>query len=220
MADQGAEHWLIAGQSAGAAAGRLDQGVEVWWRVVRERIAFRVAPDELDRIEFGGIRRQQLDSHAGMGDEPALDDFRAVGIAAILDDSERRPDQSRQVPEKGANAEGIDARLGGQAKTALHAVAAGRNHQGRNDGDLLARPPALIQHGRLAARRPRATHERGDQDARLVNEDQRGAAARGVFFTTGHRAFTHWAIAASSRSMARRAGCGGLHPNACSTRPI
>ena len=121
----------MAGQSAGASSGRLDQGVEIRWRIGGERIALRVAPDELDRIEFGCRGRQEFDPHAGMGGEPALDELRAVRIAAIPGAGNRRPDLSRQGPEKGPDPDGIDARIGGQANAALDAVAAGRNHQGR-----------------------------------------------------------------------------------------
>ena len=59
-----------------------------------------------------------------------------------------------------------------------------RTHQPRvrrDERHFLPRAAALTQDRRLAARRPGAAHERGDQDPRVINEDQRDAAARGVF---------------------------------------
>lgn len=219
MLEQCAEHALIAGEAAGAAPGRAHERLEIRRRAVGERIAFRVTPDELDRIEFGRVGRQEFHAHAGMGDQPALDEFAAMCVAAIPDDRRGRADQPRQVPKKGAHANGVEARIGRETKQTADAVPTGRNHQGRDDRDFLSRPAALVQDRRLAPRRPRAADERGNQHARLINEDQRGLAARGVFFTTGQRAFTHWAMAASSRSIARRAGCCGLQPKAWRTRP-
>lgn len=214
MTQQCAENAGITREAAGAASGRAYQGVEIRRRIVGERIPFGVAPHELDRVEFGRVGWEQFDTHPGVGREPALDDLASMRVAAIPDDRDRQADRPQQVAEKGPHPAGVDARIRCEPKETPHAVPARRNHERRDDRHFLPRPTALVEDRCLAAGRPGAAHERRDQDAGLINEDQRGLAARGVFFTTGQRSFTHWAIAASSRSIARRVGCCGLQPNA------
>lgn len=181
MLEQRAEHALIPGEAAGTAPGCVHERVEIGGGVVGERIAFRMPPDEFDRVELGGVRRQEFDPHAAVGREPALDHDAAMRIAPIPNDRDRRPDQAQQVPEKVADAAGVDARIGREAKQTPHAISAGWNYERRDHGDFLPRSAALIQDRGLAARRPGLAHAWRDQDARLIDEDQRGAATRGVF---------------------------------------
>lgn len=213
MAEQGAEQPRIPGQAPCAPARGAHQRGEVGGRVVRERIAFGVPPDEFDRVQLGGVRREQLRPHGRMSGEPAGDHLAPVRVAPVPDQRQGRAHHAPQLAEEGPPADGIDAGVGREAEVTRNAIPARRDHQRRDHGDLLARPAPLTQDRGLSARRPGAAHQRGDQDARFVNEDERGPAARGVFFTCGQRTLTHRAIAASSRSMARRAGCCGLHPN-------
>lgn len=220
MFEQRAEEMRAAGETAGARAGGADEGREIGGSVVRERVALGVAPDEFDGVEFGGVWWQQFGLHLRMGGEPALDHPAAMRVAAIPDNRARVTHEPPQVPEEGADRRGVDTRVGRKPEVAPDPIAARRDDEGRDDRHLLARAAPLIEGRRLPARRPGAPHERGDQDPRFVNEDERGSPARGVFFTCGQRVFTHRAIAASSRSSARRAGCWGLHPKACSTRPM
>ena len=70
----------------------------------------------------------------------------------------------------------------------------------------------------LSPRRPRAPDRRPFREAALVDEDDRGAAAAGVFFSAGHVVLTQWAIAGSSRSRARVVGVCRDHPRRRSTR--
>ena len=100
------------------------------------------------------------------------------------------------------------------------ALAAGRQGQGGDDRHFFARSPALIQDRSLAAGCPTTPHERGKQQAALVDEYQRGVQAPRFFLMRGQSTFTHRWIAASSRSRARRSGFCGLQPSVRSTRPI
>lgn len=219
MLDKGAEETIgVREAPRGPARGGGERG-QVGGRVVRERIAFRVTPEEFDRIEFRGIRREQLHADVPLRPEPALHRFAAMRVAPVPDQRDRRAHDAPQLAEEGQHPRAVDARVGRQAEEAADAIPRWRNDERGDRGDLLARTPPLPEHRRLAARRPRAPGERGDQVARFVEEDERGPAARGVFFTRAQCAVAHAVIAASSRSIARRAGCCGLQPKACRTRP-
>ena len=75
----------------------------------------------------------------------------------------------------------------------------------------------LDQRG-LTTRRPGGPNGRTLRESSLVEETQPGIQFCSVFFTLGQRLLTHWAIANSSRSLARRDGRWRLQPSACRTR--
>ena len=93
------------------------------------------------------------------------------------------------------------------------AVAAPRADGDARDGrDAVMRIPMAQERG-LAHRTPRLA-DRGDQEeSRLVDEDDAGPQPRGVFLTRGQPPRFHAAMAASSRSTARRSGFWWLQPS-------
>jgi hypothetical protein len=76
----------------------------------------------------------------------------------------------------------------------------------------------MAQDRRLTPRRPRPADGRALREAALVDEDERGASARGVFFSAGQVALRQREIASSSRSFARVVGFCNDQPSCRITR--
>ena len=71
---------------------------------------------------------------------------------------------------------------------------------------------------RLAPRRPGAPYGRREHEARFVGEDEMGLQPESPLFTRGQRVRFQRAMAASSRSRARRSGFCGPQPLRASSR--
>ena len=174
---------------------------------IGELDALDVAEQRLGRIEFRRVGRQPLDAQP----VPLLRQVLAHATAAVG----RQP-----VPEQNDAAstemaleltEKADERGGGvwaRARLEEHPTAptVPSKRQCRGHRHPLPVPEAMGQDGRFAPRGPRAADDRLRREATFVLEDEPGALAARVFFTAGHRCATHWRIAGSSRSRARRAG--------------
>jgi hypothetical protein len=72
---------------------------------------------------------------------------------------------------------------------------------------------AVAQTGRLPSGGPGPAHVGDEQKAALIDEDEMGATSCGVFLSVASVLF-HRAMAASSRSTARRSGFWQLQPSA------
>ena len=72
---------------------------------------------------------------------------------------------------------------------------------------------AVTHHRGLPHRAPGFPYGGDQEEPRFVDKDDVGRQPRSVFFTAGHTVDFHSAMAASSRSTARRSGFWWLHPN-------
>jgi len=115
---------------------------------------------------------------------------------------------------------GLDVGVGMKTEEQPDTVAPGRNDQPGDRGHFPVGVGLLAKERRLSPRSPSPADERGHQEAALVEEDQRCASSRGVFFTLGQVVLTQRRIASSSRSIARRSGFWGLQPRDRNKRPI
>lgn len=184
---------------AGMGSGLIGEFVDIEERRVRQRVGLEPGPQVFERIEFGGIRRQELGPDIGLRSEERLHDASPVRLPAIPDQDPRCIPLPIELAEK---------------------VADGRQAQCGNGRDFLIRARPLLEHGRDAARMPGAPYQRRHQQTGFVDEDEPGPPARGVFFTRGQSVLPHCFIAVSSRSMARRVVFCGLQPMLCSSRPM
>jgi len=201
------------------ASGDAGQMERIRGGEVRQGIALEVRPEDLDGVELGGIGRQQGDGPAPVM-QVLRDDVGSVTRQPVPDEDKGAAQMARERPEERDQPRGGDVLVGAQREVQPRAMAAGRQGQGGDDGHLVARPAPLIEDRGLATRRPTASHDRGQQQAALVDEHQRGVQAPRFFLRRGQSTFTHRWIAVSSRSRARRSGFCGLQPRVRSTRPI
>ena len=201
------------------ASGDAGQVGSVRRGEVRQGIALEVGPEDLDGVELGGIGRQEGDV-AGLTMQVLRDDLGPVTGQPVPDDEEGTAQMASECTKERDQPGRRDIFVGAEREVQPRAMAAGRQGQGGDDGHLFACTPALIEDRGLAAGGPTTPHERGEQQATLVDEYQRGVQAPRFFLMRGQSTFTHRWIAASSRSRARRSGFCGLQPRVRSTRPI
>ena len=220
MLDEGAQQHLVAANGVSDQLRLHHQIVKLERREVGQGIALGITPDQFDRIEFRSIRRQQVGTYivAVIG-KPTGDWFETMGAQAVPDQSERHAQSTTQFLEEGQDRVAIVIGIGLEPEIATYPMPVCRDNQRANDRDLAPHASTLSQHRRVAARRPAAPTQWRHQEPCFVDEDDRRAAAAGVFFTCGHVACTQRLIAASSRSTAWRAGSCGLQPKSCNSRP-
>jgi hypothetical protein len=96
--------------------------------------------------------------------------------------------------------------------------ALGADGDAREGRDAVVRVP-VPDDRRLPHRPPRLPDRRDQEEAGFVDEDEVGPQPRGVFFTRGQPECFHAAMAASSRSRARRSGVWWLQPSWCRSFP-
>ena len=118
-----------------------------------------------------------------------------------------------QRAQEGDQDGGGDVRVRVERDVEPEPAALRRDGHDARRGDLLVRSGALAKDGGHAHRCPRAPHQRGHQQAALVEEGDRRLQPRGVFFTRGHVSRTQPRIASSSRSRAWRSGFWGENPS-------
>lgn len=186
---------------------RRPQGREIRRTQVREFVAFDVAPHLFDRVQLGRVGGEPFPL------EPRALSRQVRGHGTALVRPQSIPEQNHalraemtpKVPEEGDERHvGVAAGVGMEVEACAPAVPAER--QGRGDREPLPMAPRMGQDRGRAAGRPGPADNRLLRDPAFVLEEEPGAAPAGVFFTCGHRWRFHWAIAASSRSRARRAG--------------
>lgn len=183
------------------------EGIQIGRAMIRELARFDVAPQRLDRVQFGGIGGQTLDGEPGalarqVGAHPAT----GVGAQPVPQQDDRPP---AKVPLEGAEKRQerrgrVGARPGLEVQSGATAVPPKGQH-GR-DGQSLPVVEDVGQEGGLAAGRPGPPDDRLLGEAAFILENEPGPLASSVFFTAGQRTRTHRRIAAASRSTAWRAG--------------
>ena len=220
MSDEGAQQQLVVANGVGDQLRLHQQIVKLKRCEVGQSMALGIAPNQFDRIELWSVRRQQIrtDLTAMIG-KPTGDGLKTMGAQTVPDQSERHAQSTAQFLEESQDRLAIVIGIGLEPEIAMYPMPVRRDDQGADDRDLAPRAATLAQSGSVAAGRPTAPPQRRHQEPGFVDEDNRRAAAVGVFFTCGHVSCTHRWIAASSRSTQRRAGSWGLQPKSCNSRP-
>ncbi len=206
------EHW-VSGDLGSGLLGARAQLIEFGRGEIGHRVGLGVTPNELHRVEFGCIGRQQVRAHAALGGEPVGDRTPVVGAQAIPNELNRPVYGARESSQEIGNRLTVVVGVGEKTEIGPHPSACGRDQEGGNHRDLAPRAASLSQYWGLSARRPTAAYQRGHQETGFVDEDDERLPARGVFFTRGHSFLIQRAMPDSSRSNARRVGFCGLHPS-------
>ena len=90
---------------AGMGSGLIGEFVDIEERRVRQRVGLEPGPQVFDRIEFGGIRRQELGPDIGLRSEERLHDVSPVRLQAIPDQNPRCIQLPIELAEKVADGE-------------------------------------------------------------------------------------------------------------------
>ena len=190
-----------------ARAQRPAEGRQIGRAVIRELARLHVAPHRLDGIQFGGVGRQALNGQpgalsrhvfahpsTGVRAEPVPQQDNPLSAEVALEGPQKRQERGRRV----------GARPGLEVQPGAAAVPA--KGERRRDGQPFPVVEDVRQDRGLAARRPGAPDDGLLREPAFVLEDEPGPLTPGVFFTAGHRTWTHRRMATSSRSTAWRAG--------------
>lgn len=89
-------------------SGLIGEFVDIEERRVRQRVGLEPGPKVFDRIEFGGIRRQELGPDIGLRSEERLHDTSPVRLQAIPDQDPGCIQLPIERTEKVADGDGIE----------------------------------------------------------------------------------------------------------------
>lgn len=176
-----------------------------------------MGPHALVGVELGRVGREALqvqtaEAAAELPDGPPL-----VGPEVVPQDDHVAAQVAEQEPQELRDFRLLDV-LRVKAPVESQAPSAGAEREARDGRDPLP-AEAVPEDGGPAPGAPGLARGGGQQEARLVDEDEVGAQPGGVFFIRGHSLRFHRSMAASSLSSARRSGFWWLQPKACMRRP-
>jgi len=182
-------------------------GSEIGRAQVGHHVTFEPPPHRLDGVELRRVGRQAHDGEPSLlAREERARFSTAVRVEAIPDEHDRPFDVSGEVLQEDddlAAAHGAAMQAQQQARRGSGPRAIGERADG---GELSPAAAARSQDPGLAARRPRPADRRPFGESAFVEEDERRAAPRGVFFRRGQVSLRQRATAASSCSRARVVG--------------
>ena len=200
------EEWFAAIEEV---VGEL---VEVRGATVGEWIGFEPAPEVLDGVKFGGVRRQELDMQPGM----LFQEISHLGAAMRREAVPHEHDVAGQLSQKLAEELDhpflVDGLVGVQTQQQSQSVTARADRHGADDRKVLMPAAPLMENRCLASDRPGAADERVQEKAGFILENEMGREARGLFLIRRQSLRTQVAMASSSRSKARRCGLCGVKP--------
>ena len=165
---------------------------------------FGVGPDGFVGVELRGVGRKTFEMQPR---EPAADlpnPFSFVNAGVVPDHDDGTAEMAQQVAEEFADLAVADVvRMALEVQTDV--LTPGRHGDARDHGDAIM-PVAMMNEGRLPARRPGLSHRGNQEETRLVDEDDVGTQPRSVFFTRGQFLRFQRSMTSSFRSSARRSG--------------
>lgn len=170
--------------------------------------ALEVAPDAFGGIELRRVGRQpfEVQPRGGASGEKVLDRLAAMNGRAVPEDEQFARHVLEQVLQKTHDrrpVHGVGLLADEQPPVGGHSANGRQMVARQGDGE----------HRCLAARRISADHTRQQIEGGLVYPDERTLLALGFFLSAGQRSVCHWAIAASSRWLARRVGFWRVQPS-------
>ena len=169
-----------------------------------------MCPYILHGIEFGSIAREAVHLQpAPLAGEELRDFGAAMGGETVPQQNHAAWEVAAQRTQEGLDVNTPEAAwLQGKKETPPFSL--GITGQRADGGEALV-VKGLSQHRSLAPRRPGASYAGALGEATFVGEDEGGMPPGALFLSLGQHSSSHWEIAASLRSLARRAGFWEVH---------
>ena len=185
---------------------------------VRQFAMLRVTPSRLDRVQFGRVGGQPLDSDVfeARGGEPF--GSRAMHGPAIPTDDQGLPPLTAKLFHEGNDLVGANVALV-NLKRRADMTPGGRERDRSNHAQSVVPVPGPL-HGRFAARSPGAAIHGLKLKPGFIDKNNTGAASTGFFLIRDQSSCRHRSTASGSCSRATRRGFWGEKPRSCSTRPM
>src|SRR5574337_1209049 len=172
---------------------------------VGDLVLLQVGPDRFDRIQFGGVGRQEGNR------DPAVLLFEPLPHAPTLVRADAVPNDQQLVPDLALeSAQEFDDLFASDCTVDEAEVEAPPGEPG--DGRHLLPGEALLDDRGMPTQPPSASHRALLGQSRLVDEDYRPSLTCGVFFSAGQVLRFQLAMATSSRCSARFSGFCGEKP--------
>src|SRR3990170_6564776 len=179
----------------------------------------RVPPDPFVGIEFRGVGGQGNDVQATAIPLPQLLHlYSAMDPGVVPEEEDVSAQVAQQMPDERGHVGAPEVGLL-EAEVKSYPFLLGTDRHRRDRRDLLP-AEGVPAHRGYSPGRPRLAHRGDQEEAGFVGEGKMGTQPRGVFFTRGHSSATHFRMASSSRSAARRAGLWWVHPSLAINRPM
>ena len=167
---------------------------------------FPMTPDVLHRIQFRSVCRKVFDLDvAAQTRKMVPHDAAAVGRQAVPDDQQRTVNVANESLQE---IDDLGTLNGTRIEPEIETPKRQAGHRGQD-----VPVEIVLQHRRLAARRPRSAAVWPLTYSALVDEDDRAALLAGFFFMAGHCFLRQFRISSSLRSRARPVGRCGLQPS-------
>ncbi len=208
---EGADQGGAALTAPQLSPGFASQVPKVFGAEVGQSMAFEMAPDVFDRIEFWGVGRQAGQNDVALGPlDTAPHRTTAMHCQPVPDHQQFAGNLAAEVAEKLRGLSAFDA-AAIEAKIKLPPGNPGQDGEfapGMTENQLRGLPfgsPSAYDTGAL-------------RKTAFINKDNRSAFLQGLFFSAGQECFFQRAIAASSRCTALPAGRCMLQPIRPNTR--
>ncbi len=141
-----------------------------------------------------------------------------MDLGVFQQDQDGPPEVAQQVAEEEDDVSGTEVLVGLAAEAQYTVTPAGAEREvGKDRNPIMTLP--VGEHRGAASGRPGAPYQGRQLEAGFIQEDEEGAQQSGFFLTRGQISHFHRAMAASSRSSARRSGFWGLQPIWYRSRP-
>lgn len=210
----------MPGDLSGVVAGTLGEDGRGFGNEVRERVHLEVGPELFRGVELGRVGRQRLGADTRPRPEELLDRDGTVAGKKVPHEDDGASDVAQEIFQERDHLPRRDVLVRIESEEKAGPLPNRRQRDRGGHRDLLVRAPRLVEDRRGTAGSPCFPDHGGHHQPALVEEGDVRLPPRSVFFTRGTFFSTHRAIAASSRSLARRSGFWGLNPIFRRSRPI
>jgi len=165
---------------------------------------FEVLPDAFVGIQFGSVCGQRDQMKPAGARQERLNRVAAVDGPVVQEYEDVPADVAEEIAQEDDHGLALDVVV---VEVAVQDTMKppGAHGDAGDGGDPIV-TLAMPYDGRLADGTPGLANRGNQEEAGFVDKDEVGRQPRGVFFTAGQTARFHSAMAASSRSMARRSG--------------
>jgi len=119
--------------------------------------------------------------------EEALNHGSTMYLEVVPDQDDIAREVAEQVPEEEDQPLGLDIEVRGKGKVKSYTSTAAGHREGGDNRDLLPVASLLIEDGSSSAVCPGPPHQRGEQQAALIEEDEMCVQARCVFLPAASR---------------------------------
>lgn len=199
--------------AAAPSSGVIGKFFEIVRREIRQRVAFKPAPEVFHWVQLRRVWREKTGVELGRLADKRLNLFRPVRQEPIPDNNSGSFNLAFQLTQKNPHIRSVEVGVRKETEIKFHPLFVRRYDQSRNGRNFLVGTRSLRQDRRIPSRRPASADQRSHQQTAFVYEDDGRFKSRGFFLMLGHSSFIQVLICSSLRSLACRLGFCGVQPS-------